>query len=314
MQSSILENAIESIQVGLEDYQMGTRPRLVSSVRNLFAGILLLFKHKLVLMSPEDSKEALIKKKVLPVVNGDGTVSWEGKGNVTIDVQDIIDRFKSLGITVEKQRLTEIQKKRNDLEHYYLKDLTNEAVKGMLSNTFLLIRDFCKDQLDVDAGTLLGEDAWKILTEISEVYEKEKAECLTSFQQCDLPPEIIEGLLEEPCPKCGVSLKMFSKDNGEHFSCKSCDVITFYADMVEQTMTSMNYRTQYESKGMDTDVIICPSCQKQTYLVGENYCVICKESYSNECVDCGSMIDPEELNEDSLCGWCSHMRVSRERD
>ena len=48
-----LANAIESIQVGIEDWQTGTHPRLLSAVRNIHAGILLLFKEALLRQSPE---------------------------------------------------------------------------------------------------------------------------------------------------------------------------------------------------------------------------------------------------------------------
>ncbi|MCQ9186770.1 hypothetical protein KMT30_48580, partial [Streptomyces sp. IBSBF 2953] len=48
----ILQNAIFSIQLGIEDYAISTAPggdttRAISSSRNLFAGVILLFKYKL---------------------------------------------------------------------------------------------------------------------------------------------------------------------------------------------------------------------------------------------------------------------------
>ena len=49
---SILKNAIDSIAIGLEDYESTDERRIVSSTRNIFAGILLLFKHKLCELSP----------------------------------------------------------------------------------------------------------------------------------------------------------------------------------------------------------------------------------------------------------------------
>ena len=60
---SILQNAIDSIVMGLEDYQSEDKKRMLSCVRNLYAGMLLLFKYKLVELSPEGSNEILIKKK-----------------------------------------------------------------------------------------------------------------------------------------------------------------------------------------------------------------------------------------------------------
>lgn len=45
----LLKNAVESIQIGLKDYQdIDKDPRReLSSIRNIYAGILLLYKYKL---------------------------------------------------------------------------------------------------------------------------------------------------------------------------------------------------------------------------------------------------------------------------
>jgi len=48
----LLTNAVESIQIGVEDYQAGSPPRLLSAVRNIQAGILLLYKEALRRESP----------------------------------------------------------------------------------------------------------------------------------------------------------------------------------------------------------------------------------------------------------------------
>lgn len=76
---SILKNAVSSIIIGLEDYSSLDERRVISCARNIFAGILLLFKHKLVLLSDSDSDEALIKQKVLPVTGVDKNIKGKGK-------------------------------------------------------------------------------------------------------------------------------------------------------------------------------------------------------------------------------------------
>ncbi len=55
----LLTNAIKSIQVGIEDFKVGTRSRLPSSARNLPADILLLYKEALRRPCPPNSNEAL---------------------------------------------------------------------------------------------------------------------------------------------------------------------------------------------------------------------------------------------------------------
>ena len=50
---SMLDNAIQSIQIGMEDFHEEDERRVLSAIRNLYAGILLLFKYKLQQLSPE---------------------------------------------------------------------------------------------------------------------------------------------------------------------------------------------------------------------------------------------------------------------
>ena len=64
---SIIQNAIDSIQIGVEDFQSVDDRRSVSAVRNIAAGILLLYKEKLCQLSPDDNKELLIKQNIRPV-------------------------------------------------------------------------------------------------------------------------------------------------------------------------------------------------------------------------------------------------------
>ena len=98
----LLNNAVESIQVGIEDYNVGTPARLRSCVRSIHAGILLLFKERLRQLSPPETNELLIKAKFKPVRRGDGTVLLIGDGRRTVDVQQIKERF---GIARHKGRL-----------------------------------------------------------------------------------------------------------------------------------------------------------------------------------------------------------------
>jgi hypothetical protein len=44
---TILENAVQSIQIGVEDYESDDPRRMLSAIRNVTAGILLLFKEKI---------------------------------------------------------------------------------------------------------------------------------------------------------------------------------------------------------------------------------------------------------------------------
>ena len=85
IEEGILKNAIDSICMGIEDYKLGigdyefSAPRrLVSCTRNLFAGIMLLFKHKLAKLSPPGSDGLLIKQHIIPILNSKGNIEVEG--------------------------------------------------------------------------------------------------------------------------------------------------------------------------------------------------------------------------------------------
>src|SRR5258708_39828887 len=94
----LFRNALESIRVGVEDYQSNQRGRLVSAVRNIHAGILLLFKEKLRRLPP---RGVLMMAKIAPERNPSGSVVFVGQGRKTADVEQIRERFKALGIITD---------------------------------------------------------------------------------------------------------------------------------------------------------------------------------------------------------------------
>ena len=81
---TILKNAIASIQLGVEDFQSGDERRSLSAVRNLTAGVLLLFKEKLRQLSPAGSDEVLLKKNIRPTPSAGGGVAFQGVGKKTV--------------------------------------------------------------------------------------------------------------------------------------------------------------------------------------------------------------------------------------
>ncbi len=86
---NILKNAINSIAIGLEDYQSRDERRIISSTRNIYAGILLLFKYKLCKLSPVNTNDALSKQRIIPEIDKTGAIIWTGKGEKTVDARNI---------------------------------------------------------------------------------------------------------------------------------------------------------------------------------------------------------------------------------
>ena len=89
----LVRNAVESIQVGIEDDTVGIAARLRSCVRSIHSGILLLFKERLRQSSPPGTNELLLKARYKPVRRDDGTVVLIADGRRTVDVQQLKERL-----------------------------------------------------------------------------------------------------------------------------------------------------------------------------------------------------------------------------
>ena len=172
----LLTNAVESIQAGVEDYRTGTRPRLLSAVRNIHAGILLLYKEALRRESPHDSNGVLLTARISPFRDTSGKLIFVGEGKKTVDVQQIRQRFDALGIGTDWKRFDGVNIVRTDVEHFYPR-LDQNALQGLISDSFLIVRDFIANELEDDPRELLGEQTWQTMLEVSEVHEKERQEC-----------------------------------------------------------------------------------------------------------------------------------------
>ena len=172
---TILKNAVLSIQIGVEDYQSEDPRRVLSAVRNISAGVLLLFKEKLRSMSPDGTDEVLIKRKVTPHLSANGVI-FVGSGKNTVDVQQIRERFKTLGIEVDWRRVDKITRVRNDIEHYCTAE-SRGRLKELIADSFVVIRDFLVSQLDAKPGDMLGAETWSVFLEVADVYSAELDEC-----------------------------------------------------------------------------------------------------------------------------------------
>jgi hypothetical protein len=152
----LLTNAAESVQVGVEDYRIGTRPRLLSAVRNIHAGILLLYKEALRRESPQESNDVLLMAKISPSRDASRKLTFVGDGKKTVDTQQIRERFGALSIGTDWKRFDRVNTVRNEIEHLYPR-LDQKSLHGLISDSFLIIRDFIADELDDDPREVLAQ-------------------------------------------------------------------------------------------------------------------------------------------------------------
>jgi hypothetical protein len=309
----LLENAVESIKAGVEDYEQGDHGRLLAAVRGIHAGILLLYKEALLRLSPKDSDEVLIKAKILPKRDAQGNISFVGDGNKTVDVQQIKDRFASLDITTDWTRFDRITKTRNEVEHYYTKT-SKKALQGLIADAFVVIRNFIATQLQDDPLTLLGDETWQAMLEVSDVHEAEREECVAALKVFPWESSVVErGALEITCRAC--SSDLIRPSSGETafsydmtLECRACGETTtaeiFVPDAVASALAGAMYLSHTD--GDETPYTTCPECGAEAYIMEDECCALCGESAEHTCGRCGCSIPASELGS-SLCGYCDHM-------
>ena len=209
---SILQNAVDSIIMGLEDLNSEDEKRVLSCVRNLYAGMLLLFKYKLIEFSPlplqPHAKPSLI-------------VSRNGK---TIKTKEIQDRFEHFNINIDWNKFEKIQNYRNDIEHYFdTENYDYDELKMMIFDTFLIINKFIADYLKNEAFDLFDEikDGYQSFVE-QFIHEKYGSEIhLVIKDGGDLPVS--------RCPNCYEETFLYEEgfciycsNKISHFECQFC--------------------------------------------------------------------------------------------
>jgi predicted RNA-binding Zn-ribbon protein involved in translation (DUF1610 family) len=307
----LITNAVESIQVGVEDYQSGTRPRLLSAVRNIHAGILLLYKEALRRESPKGSNDVLLMAKISPSRDANGKVMFVGEGRKTLDTQQIRARFEALGLRTDWKRFDQVNTVRNDVEHLY-PGLDQKGLRGLISNSFLIVRDFIAEELHDDPRELLGEETWQAMLDVSEVHEKEKQECDRLLEEVKWVSDTLQkGVADLTCTACGSDLlRPIENTQGQiMLQCSSCGEDEQPESYVPKAIASaLRYDAYLAIKeGGETAYVRCPECGEQTYVIEERRCALCEHEAEHICQRCGNEIPPEELDSSPFCGWCDYM-------
>lgn len=309
---SILQNAIDSISLGIEDYEMATADtrRYISCTRNIFAGILLLFKHKLSELSPTGSDEVLIKQKIMPKIDIN-SITWVGEGKKTVDVQGIKERFTSLGIKVDWSRLKDAQDYRNNIEHYYA-TASSGSVQKMISDSFIVIVNFIKNQLEEDPRDLLGSDTYDVMRSIDEVYEADKLICIERLKSLTyFTNTIYDAIITATCSKCSSGLITSNEINLDAVStdyiCRSCNHNIDYESIVTNAFEK-KYAISFRdiANGAEDTSCECPECNGY-FFYDEAICICCGHEITLVCDVCDANISPSEiLGFEGTCSYCTY--------
>lgn len=309
----LYDNAIQSIQLGLEDYKSDDKKRQMSAVRNYYAGLLLLAKYVLTRAAPETDAMLLLSARVKPVPDGNDGVKFERDGEATIDFETIGRRFKDFDLHIDQSALRALSKYRNYIEHSFINE-GPEQVREIIAKAFPVALDLFR-LANVEPRAALGT-TWDIMLEVQEVFQKELSACEETFSGIESP---LGTLAEDSfsCPECGSRLvKQTESWNTDIASisayCRACG-----ADFDAERAVVQALKTRYEwdnyvamTDGDDTALSECPECGNVAYIqYGEiNGCEWCGMSL-DECVGCGVRLTPQitSVNNSSFCDYCYHI-------
>ena len=309
--NSLLDNAIQSLQLGIEDYQNNDPRRTLSAVRNFFAGVLLLGKEVLVRQAPNADPIDLLSMRHRPKPDGAGGVKLEGEGR-TVDFETLGQRLGDFGVQVDRAALRELNRLRNDVEHYFTKD-SPDAVRALVAKTFPIVSALFR-HARLEPQGLLGE-SWQFLLGIRTVYEQESKECRMTFAQVRWIADVLADR-EIRCPHC--ESELVAQSNSQNTDqeqmvcrCRSCGKEVHAEQAVEATLGDHYWWEAHVAvkDGGVSPLHMCPECGIEAYLLTDDHtgCAWCGQKLG-ACVSCGEPLTPEnvQLDDTQLCSYCAY--------
>ena len=311
---NLFDNAVQSIRIGVEDYQAEDPARALSATRNLYAGVLLLAKEALVRAVPNADERSVIAAAYVPVPDGSGTVRYQPQSHRTIDFAGVGTRLKAFGLTIDDHALRQLNRVRNDIEHRY-PELSPDAVRRALAKTFPVTVQLFR-LVREEPSEVLG-DAWDSMLEVRDVYEQERQECQATFAAVQWRSPII-GTHSLSCPHCGSELltqvnAASTEQESIEALCRSCGTTTHAEELVQSVVGERFEAEAYIAftDGGNQPVLSCPNCALDTYVWSEEHtgCVWCEFVLEGECWRCGTALTPDDIdsNDHRLCSYCGYV-------
>jgi len=309
----LFKNAIDSIQLGIEDYKANNAKRALSAVRNFYAGVLLLAKEVLVRAAPNADPEEILGAKYKPVSDGSGGAKYEKVAHNTIDFNQIGERFNDFGLRIDRVALNDLNRIRNDIEHLYT-NAPHETVLEAIAKAFPVVVDLFRIA-DEQPSIVLG-DSWQIMLDVRAVYEKELEACRRTFENVDWKSaSLAEAALL--CPECKSHLvEQTDPTNTDHQSanahCRACGEKIDSEELIEATLDAhFAAEGHFAVKdGGDPPLYNCPDCGHETYVIweDENGCVLCG-CQLGECGMCSASLTPDNVSAENnnFCGYCDNL-------
>jgi hypothetical protein len=309
---SLLDNAIQSLQLGIEDYQANDPKRALSAVRNFYAGVLLLAKEVLVRAAPDADPDEILGAHYKPVPDGKGGIDYSSVGHRTIDFNDIGSRFKDFGLSIDRTALNDLNRIRNEVEHLYT-NTPRESVREAIARAFPVVVDLLR--LAEEEPHILGE-AWPIMLEVQALHKRELAACRKTFDNIEWHSTILaEAALL--CLNCGSYLVAQDDPSNTKIGladirCRACGETSIAEEVVEKSLEAhFEFESHVAAKdGGEPPLGECPECNRNTYIIWHevNACALCETSLES-CWRCHCSLTPENVSADNshMCSYCDHV-------
>jgi hypothetical protein len=321
------ENALTSIRLGVEDFERSRQPegdpaRALSAVRNLFAGVLLLFKYKIAICveDPFDAAALVFNPpEILPHSDGNGGIRWEPVGkfkSTTIDVGTIQKRFKTLGIDVDWDVIEKLQECRNHLEHLHPAHTLGE-VADFVAELFPVLRDFIEVELKESPVAIL-RDVWPLMLLHHNFFLDNTTRCGDAWAEAGVPEGMTQWLEECKCPKCSSTLlapMQQNLDSGDtvtdnddlfHATCMACGSTFLIAPLM---IDALEYANSYDPRDGDEPTIEeCYQCGRGTFVICEQSCLWCgSELEYSSCDFCEERLNQDDQDNGGMCSYHAHV-------
>lgn len=193
--SEILDNALDSLQMGLKNYldtELATRDKW--AILELFHSIELLLKERL-----HEEHPLLIYRNIQERITED---------TQTVGLAEALARFKNLDVNLSDRYVTileDLKRRRNRIEHHRF--IPDAGHRHVLGEALKFIGYFLEEHLSQNLKDLLPSELFHKAKELIADYDKlvadAESEVEAVFSQCSGDPKNYPDLAIGTCPECG---------------------------------------------------------------------------------------------------------------
>lgn len=315
--SSTFRNAIDLLSLGVEDFIVAEHDsrRYLTAVRNVYSGLVLMFKAHLMDLTKADDCRAVFPNGISCGLN-----------QKTADISEILVRFKQLGIGLNCQRFGIIRKYRNDIEHLFDRNTAKGAVaREYVVDMILMAKVFMSDYMQLDPLDELPQEVWAAFLREERVVEDERRRVEAALDAHDWVSDRARRLFGTySCEKCG-SMMWIPDDDGRKgdsaldcsFKCRGCGDVKSYENIMFSLTDNLFVGTGFGWCDVMDDCSAfsglgeCPECSAVSFDCEDGVCFVCGHRENPpECNLCGEKISPDEMlcwNEHHLCCHCQNL-------